>query len=90
MDRTNWQYGKKHINVLTIGINVCSVCVPLVWKVLPQSTKSGNSNTKHRKTIITKLLKVLPSEDIMHGVFIFVAMKNKQLTTKEKVITIMD
>ena len=49
MDRTNWKFGKTYINILTIGINVGSACVPLVWQVLPQSTKNGNSNTKHRK-----------------------------------------
>ena len=37
MDRTNWKYGNKHKNVSTVGINVGSVCIPLVWKVLQQS-----------------------------------------------------
>ena len=64
IDRTNWQFGKKHINVLTIGINVGSVCVPLVWKVLPQSTKNGNSNSRHRLTLIKRLLKILPANEI--------------------------
>lgn len=64
MDRTNWKFGKKHINILVIGINVGSVCVPLVWKVLPQSTKNGNSNSKHRMWLIRRLLKVLPAEQI--------------------------
>lgn len=64
MDRTNWQFGKKHINVLTIGINVGSVCVPLIWKVLPQSTKKGNSNSKHRIWLIKRLLNILPANEI--------------------------
>lgn len=64
MDRTNWKFGKKHINILTIGINVGSVCVPLIWKVLPQSTKNGNSSTKHRQWVIAKMLEVLPANEI--------------------------
>jgi len=64
MDRTNWKFGKKHINVLTVGINVGSVCIPLAWKVLPQSTKNGNSNTKHRQWLIKSVLQVLPAQEI--------------------------
>ena len=30
MDRTNWKYGKRHINILTVGILVGKVCVPIV------------------------------------------------------------
>ena len=64
MDRTNWQFGQKHINILTVGINVGKVCVPLVWMVLPQSTKKGNSNSSHRQELMEKLLKVIPACDI--------------------------
>jgi len=64
MDRTNWKFGKKHINVLTVGINVGAVCIPLVWKVLPKTTKNGNSNTKHRKNVIRQALKVIPAHEI--------------------------
>ena len=64
MDRTNWQFGKKHINVLTIGINVGSVCVPLAWKVLPQSTKKGNSHSRHRMSLIKKVLCILEASEI--------------------------
>jgi len=64
MDRTNWQLGKRYINILTIGINVGKVCVPIVWKVLPQSTKQGNSNKKHRIDLMKELLHVFPAKDI--------------------------
>jgi len=64
MDRTNWKFGRRHINILTIGINVGSVCVPLVWKVLPQISKNGNSHTRHRKSLIKTLLEVLPVDQI--------------------------
>ncbi|MFT5412611.1 MAG: hypothetical protein ACI9NC_005360, partial [Verrucomicrobiales bacterium] len=52
MDRTNWKYGKRHINILTIGIVVNKVAIPIAWKVLPQKTKRGNSNTEHRISIL--------------------------------------
>jgi len=52
MDRTNWKYGKRHINILTLGIVINKIAVPIVWKVLPQKTKRGNSNTKQRIAII--------------------------------------
>ena len=64
MDRTNWKYGKRHINILTIGIVVNNVAIPIVWRVLPQKTKRGNSNTKHRIAILKKLLKLMAPEEI--------------------------
>ena len=64
MDRTNWKYGKRHINILTVGILVGKVCVPIVWKALPQTTKSGNSSSAHRKCIMRKLLEIIPAEDV--------------------------
>ena len=35
MDRTNWKFGKTHINILTIGIVIGKVTVPIVWFTLP-------------------------------------------------------
>ena len=64
MDRTNWKYGKRHINILTIGVVVNKVAIPIVWKVLPQKTKRGNSNTGQRIAILKKLLEIIPSKDI--------------------------
>lgn len=64
MDRTNWKYGKRHINILTIGIVVGKIAIPIVWKVLPQTTKRGNSNTKHRITILNRLLHLMKAKEI--------------------------
>jgi len=64
MDRTNWKYGKRHINILTIGVVVNKVAIPIVWKVLPQSTKRGNSNSKQRIKLFGKLLKIIPAQEI--------------------------
>lgn len=64
MDRTNWKFGETHINILTVGIVVNGIAIPVVWKVLPQTTKSGNSNTSQRIEIIQKLLTLIPATDI--------------------------
>ena len=64
MDRTNWKFGKRDINILTVGINVGSVCVPLVWKVLPKKTKNGNSAFRHRKKVMQDVLTVLDASEI--------------------------
>ncbi len=64
MDRTNWKFGETHINILTLGIVIGKVSMPLVWATLPQTTKRGNSNTKQRISLMNKVLKVLPAKDI--------------------------
>jgi len=65
IDRTNWQFGRSHINFLVIAIIVGKVSLPLVWKVLPKRTKRGNSNSRDRISLMKKLLKVLPAQDIL-------------------------
>ena len=64
MDRTNWKYGKRHINILTIGIVVKKVAIPIAWRVLPPTTKRGNSNTSHRIKLVTEVLRMLSAKDI--------------------------
>ncbi len=64
MDRTNWKYGKRHINILTIGIVVNKVAIPIAWKVLPQKTKRGNPNTAQRIALFKDLLKIINPADI--------------------------
>lgn len=64
MDRTNWKFGKTHINILTLGIVIGKVSMPLVWKTLPQTTKRGNSNEKQRIALMNRVLQVLSSDDI--------------------------
>jgi hypothetical protein len=64
MDRTNWKFGKTHINILTVGIVVGKVAIPIVWITLPQRTKRGNSHSKHRILIMKRVLKILDRHDI--------------------------
>lgn len=53
MDRTNWKFGTKNINVLMLGVSYKNIAFPLMFKMLD---KRGNSNTKERIDLITKYL----------------------------------
>jgi hypothetical protein len=43
LDRTNWQFGRCHLNVPMLGIACRGLAVPLFWTVLP---KAGNSTIR--------------------------------------------
>ncbi len=62
MDRTNWQFGSKHINYLVVSIAWQGASIPIVWICLTK--KGGNSNAKERIEIMEKLLKLIPAENI--------------------------
>jgi len=64
MDRTNWQLGKKHINILTVGVVLGGMAFPIVWMRLPNKTKDGNSNTKHRIKVLKKVLDLVSPQEI--------------------------
>lgn len=64
MDRTNWKFGRTHINFMVIGVVVGKVCIPLVWNILPASTKRGNSSCAQRIRLATRLLRILPARHI--------------------------
>jgi len=64
MDRTNWKFGRSNINFLVIAIIIGKVSIPIVWKVLPTTTKQGNSNGAQRIDLTKKLLKILPNSEI--------------------------
>lgn len=64
MDRTNWKFGRSHINILVVAAVVNKVAVPLVWMVLPGATKRGNSNASQRISLMVRLLRILPANEI--------------------------
>jgi hypothetical protein len=53
LDRTDWKFGKKHINILTLGVNYYGICIPLAWISLG---RAGNSKTMDRITILKKVM----------------------------------
>ena len=64
MDRTNWKYGKRHINFLVVSLYVNGVGYPVAWRLLPKRTKRGNSGTSHRIVIMKKVLRLLKPAQI--------------------------
>jgi len=53
MDRTNWQWGKKDINILMLSIIYKGIAIPLFWSLL---NKQGNSNTEERIEIMERFI----------------------------------
>jgi hypothetical protein len=49
MDRTNWKFGDRNINILMLGVSYRSIAFPLMFKMLD---KRGNSNTQERIELI--------------------------------------
>jgi hypothetical protein len=56
VDRTNWKFGKIHINLLVFGVRYHGVNIPLVWTSLG---KAGTSNAQERISLTKHLLKLL-------------------------------
>lgn len=53
MDRTNWKWGKKNINVLFLGIVYRGIAIPIYWLVL---NKAGNSSTRERRALVGRFI----------------------------------
>jgi hypothetical protein len=53
MDRTNWKFGKTHINLLVLGIAYLGIAIPIFWIVLD---KAGNSNTAERIALLERFI----------------------------------
>jgi hypothetical protein len=56
LDRTNWQFGVFNINILMLSIAYKGIAFPVVWMLLG---KKGNSNTKERKQLVERFLKLI-------------------------------
>ncbi len=62
IDRTEWQLGKRWVNVLMLAIvSESGVAVPLLWTVF---SKKGCSNDAERQEILEKYLSILPARSI--------------------------
>jgi transposase len=53
LDRTNWKWGKKDINILLLSVAYRGIGIPLFWNV---SSSSGSSSTSERISILKKIL----------------------------------
>lgn len=61
LDRTNWKFGRVHINVLVLGAVQDRLCIPLLWVPLG---KAGNSNADERIGLLKILLSVFPDQSV--------------------------
>jgi len=61
IDRTNWKFGRCHINILMLTIIHEKIGIPLFWVLL---NKAGNSNAKERIDIMSKLNRIFPDQPI--------------------------
>lgn len=49
MDRTNWKFGQKNINILMLGVSYRNIAIPLMFRMLD---KQGNSSTAERISLM--------------------------------------
>jgi hypothetical protein len=61
IDRTNWDFGKTTINILTISVAWNGMGIPLLWMLLPTA---GNSNTAERTELLDRLGAAFPDMKI--------------------------
>jgi len=54
MDRTNWKWGTKDINILMLSIVYKGIAIPLLWRLLD---KRGNSDTAERIEMIERFIR---------------------------------
>lgn len=53
-DRTNWQWGKRDINILMLAVVYKGIAVPVYWMLL---NKKGNSNTRERIALLKRFIR---------------------------------
>lgn len=61
LDRTNWKFGAKNINILMLGVSYKNVAFPLMFKMLD---KRGNSDTEERIDLVKKYIEWFGKESI--------------------------
>ncbi len=61
LDRTNYKFGRCHINILMLGVVHKKVCLQLFWVLLD---KAGNSNAQERTNLMERLNKAFPDQSI--------------------------
>lgn len=65
LDRTNWKWGKRDINILMLAIVYRGIAVPIVWTLL---NKQGNSDTKERCALIQRFISIF-GRNTIHNLF---------------------
>lgn len=63
MDRTNWKFGEKDINILMLAVAYKGIAIPLLWYLLT-NRGSGNSSYTDRIKIIKMFINIFGKERI--------------------------
>ena len=63
LDRTNWKWGKRNINILMLAIVYRGIAIPIVWTLL---NKRGNSDTKERIALIQRFISIFGKDRIVN------------------------
>jgi len=61
-DRTNWQWGKKNINILMLAVVYKGIAVPVYWLLL---NKKGNSSSRERIALLKRFISQFGKERII-------------------------
>ena len=61
MDRTNWKFGSKNINILVLSVIYQGVSFPIMFSMM---NKFGNSSTKERIDLIKRYIKLFGDSSI--------------------------
>ena len=64
VERTNWNVGKKKVNLLVISVIIDKVAYPIYWVQLPKLTKQGNSCSADRIKAMKAALRLIEPSDI--------------------------
>lgn len=62
LDRTNWKFGQKNINILFIGVIHKGMSLPLLWVFL--GNKRGNSDQQERIVLLQRYIKLFGAHTI--------------------------
>lgn len=62
MDRTNWKWGRKDLNILVLAVVYRGVAVPVYWLLL---NKRGNSNTGERIALLKRFTRQFGKERLL-------------------------
>jgi hypothetical protein len=62
MDRTNWKWGEKNINILVLAVVYRGVAIPIYWILL---NKKGNSSTRERIALVNRFITQFGKEHVL-------------------------
>ena len=63
IDRTEWKFGRKIFNILTLGIVHQGVAFPLLWWMLD---KKGNSNAQERVDLLEEFVELFYERQVAY------------------------